>query len=188
MSGRVKFIITLVLTVAVGLPIYRQLGIDLCPLHCFVGIPCPACGVTRSTCLLLHGDISGAFTLNPLWSGFVLCAPLLLGINSLDSVGQRFRSKIKRRALTIALFLITINWVYLIIRLDTPNLTCNMCKDTIKARFEEFAGIEKLEGFSIKRLFSDVFKHHPAAEVEELFAIGTERTTPKIEDVDCSWP
>lgn len=60
--------------------------------------------------------------------------------------------------------------------------------ESIKAKFEEFAGIEKLDGFSIKRLFSDVFKHHPAAEVEELFTIGTERTTPNIEDVDCSWP
>lgn len=60
--------------------------------------------------------------------------------------------------------------------------------ESIKAKFEDFTGIEKLEGFSFGRLFSDVFKHHPAAEVEELFTVGTERTTPKIEDVDCSWP
>lgn len=60
--------------------------------------------------------------------------------------------------------------------------------ESIKAKFEDFAGIEKLEGFSLGRLFSDVFKHHPAAEIEEMFTIGTGRTTPKIEDVDCSWP
>ena len=116
MSGRVKFIISLVLTVAVGLPIYRLLGLDLCPLHCFVGIPCPACGVTRSTCLLLRGDIGGAFTLNPLWSGFVLCAPLLLGLDSLNFARPRFYVKIKSRASTIAICLITLNWVYLIVR------------------------------------------------------------------------
>mgnify|MGYP003318407961 CR=1 FL=1 len=60
--------------------------------------------------------------------------------------------------------------------------------ESLKAKFENFAGIEKLEGFSLSRLFSDVFKHHPAAEVEGMFTIGTERTTPKIENVDCSWP
>lgn len=60
--------------------------------------------------------------------------------------------------------------------------------ESLKAKFENFAGIEKLEGFSLSRLFSDVFKHHPAAEVEGMFTIGTERTTPRIEDVDCSWP
>lgn len=60
--------------------------------------------------------------------------------------------------------------------------------ESIKAKFEIFAGIEKLEGFSLSRLFSDVFKHHPVSEVEEMFTIGTERTTPNIEEVNCSWP
>lgn len=43
--------------------------------------------------------------------------------------------------------------------------------DTIKAKFEEFAGIEKLEGFSLKALFADVFKRHSTSEIEELFTI-----------------
>lgn len=60
--------------------------------------------------------------------------------------------------------------------------------ETIKAKFEDFAGIEKLEGFSLRTLFSDVFKHHSTSEIEELFTIGTQKTTPSIEEVDCSWP
>lgn len=60
--------------------------------------------------------------------------------------------------------------------------------DTLKTRFEDFAGIEKLDGFSLKSLFSDVFKRHSASEIEDLFAIGTQRTTPLIEEIDCSWP
>lgn len=59
----------------------------------------------------------------------------------------------------------------------------------IKKRFEDFTGIEKLEGgFSIGKLFSDVFKRHPPDEVEEIFAVGTSRTVPPIESVDLSWP
>lgn len=63
-----------------------------------------------------------------------------------------------------------------------------MDNDTLKKKFEDFAGIEKLEGFSLKALFSDVLKRHSASDIEELFTIGTRKTTPLIEAVDCSWP
>lgn len=59
----------------------------------------------------------------------------------------------------------------------------------IKKRFEDFTGIEKLEGgFSVGKLFSDVFKRHSTDEVEEMFAVGISRTVPSIESVDLSWP
>lgn len=55
-------------------------------------------------------------------------------------------------------------------------------------KFNKFAGLEKLEGFSIGALFSDIFKHHSRDEVEEFFTTGTASTTPSIEKVDTSWP
>ena len=49
-------------------------------------------------------------------------------------------------------------------------------------------GIEKLKGFSLSDLFSEVFSKHSRTEVENYFTIGTEKTTPDILDVDASWP
>ena len=54
--------------------------------------------------------------------------------------------------------------------------------------FVKAVGIEKLEGFSLKALFSDVFKKHPEEEVDRSFMCGTPETTPDIRDVDSSWP
>ena len=49
-------------------------------------------------------------------------------------------------------------------------------------------GIEKLKGFSLSDLFSEVFSKHSRTEVENYFTIGTEKSTPDILDVDASWP
>ena len=49
-------------------------------------------------------------------------------------------------------------------------------------------GIEKLKGFSLSDLFSEVFSRHSRAEVENYFTIGTEKSTPDILEVDASWP
>lgn len=64
----------------------------------------------------------------------------------------------------------------------------SMESKVVKNQFEEFAGIEKLEGFSFKALFSEVLKHHSVSEIEGLLTVGTEQTTPVIESVDYSWP
>lgn len=50
------------------------------------------------------------------------------------------------------------------------------------------AGIEKLEGFSLRELFSEVFSNHSLDEVEEEFSAGSRRTTPEITEIDISWP
>ena len=60
----------------------------------------------------------------------------------------------------------------------------NKVSDTIS----KTVGIEKLEGFSLKALFADVFKKHSEDEVERIFMYGTPETTPEICDVDTSWP
>ena len=54
--------------------------------------------------------------------------------------------------------------------------------------FTKAVGIEKLEGFSLKALFSEVFKKHPEEEVERSFMCGTPETTPDLCNVDTSWP
>ncbi len=46
-----------------------------CPLYATSGLYCPACGVLRGTTELLHGNLVGAWTDNPLW---VACLPVLV--------------------------------------------------------------------------------------------------------------
>lgn len=54
----------------------------LCPLLRFTGIPCPSCGGTRASFLLLSGDPVAAFRMNAGLTVFVLGLGLLtcLGI------------------------------------------------------------------------------------------------------------
>jgi protease PrsW len=52
----------------------------------------------------------------------------------------------------------------------------------------EFAAVERLDGFSLKELFSEVFRRHSREETEEYFAVGTPGTTPPIQAVDTTWP
>ena len=42
-----------------------RLGLYICPVWAVVGIPCPACGMTRAILSLLHLDIAGAFAMHP---------------------------------------------------------------------------------------------------------------------------
>ena len=53
---------------------------------------------------------------------------------------------------------------------------------------DDFAGLEKLEGFSLREMFSEVFRHRSPEETEEWFLVGTHRTTPGIEQVQSDWP
>jgi hypothetical protein len=46
-----------------------------CPLHALTGLYCPGCGSTRAAHHLLHGDLAGAFAMNPL---MVASAPVLV--------------------------------------------------------------------------------------------------------------
>ena len=56
------------------------------------------------------------------------------------------------------------------------------------AKMASAIGIEKLKGFSLSDLFSEVFARHSRTEVENYFTIGTEKSTPDILEVDASWP
>ena len=43
---------------------------------------------------------------------------------------------------------------------------------------------DALEGFSLKEMFKQVFKHHGVDVVEEYIMVGTSKTTPPLEQVE----
>jgi RsiW-degrading membrane proteinase PrsW (M82 family) len=60
--------------------------------------------------------------------------------------------------------------------------------ESIKDRLNNLASTEKLEGFSLREMFSEVFKKRTSSEIEEYFIVGTSRTTPPITEVQTGWP
>jgi RsiW-degrading membrane proteinase PrsW (M82 family) len=60
--------------------------------------------------------------------------------------------------------------------------------DNLKNRLHHLAGTESLEGFSLKEMFSEVFKRRTSQEIEDYFIVGTAATTPRIQDVPTGWP
>lgn len=73
---------------------------------------------------------------------------------------------------------------------DSPDESVKASKLAAQARdlFVDSIGIEKLQGFSLKSLFSEVFGRHEKGAVENAFTVGVPSTTPDIGDVDVSWP
>ncbi len=55
-------------------------------------------------------------------------------------------------------------------------------------RISNAAGVEKLEGFSLLEMFSEVLSRHSDEEVERYFTVGTPETTPPVQEVDTRWP
>ena len=55
-------------------------------------------------------------------------------------------------------------------------------------KISEVAGTEKIEGFNAAEMFSEVFRKRTDEEMEHYFAVGTPTTTPKLADVNPSWP
>jgi hypothetical protein len=53
------------LATAAFLPAGRPLPFDLCVLHRLTGVSCLGCGLTRSICHLLQGDLAGSLRLHP---------------------------------------------------------------------------------------------------------------------------
>ncbi len=48
--------------------------------------------------------------------------------------------------------------------------------------------LPKLQGFSLSRFFSLVFKRHTRDEILDIFCCGTSKTTPNLLSIDTSWP
>jgi len=58
----------------------------------------------------------------------------------------------------------------------------------IAGKVTKVLGTETIEGFSLKNLFSEVFKKRSQEEIESYYMVGTIHTTPKIQDVSIEWP
>lgn len=55
-------------------------------------------------------------------------------------------------------------------------------------RISEVAGGEKIEGFKISEMFSEIWRKRSDEDMESYFAVGTPCNTPKLTEVDPSWP
>jgi RsiW-degrading membrane proteinase PrsW (M82 family) len=59
---------------------------------------------------------------------------------------------------------------------------------SLRGRIQSLASTESLEGFSLKEMFSEVFKRRSADMVEDYLFVGTSKTTPSIDLVETGWP
>lgn len=55
-------------------------------------------------------------------------------------------------------------------------------------RISSMAGVDKIQGFDARDMFSEVLKSRTDDEIEEYFTVGTPSTTPPLESVDTKWP
>jgi hypothetical protein len=92
-----------------------------CWFRQLTGLPCPACGATRSALALVHGDLGSAISHNPLlflcYLGTLLldlyCATaLLFRIPRLRLSG--LPAKIKYRLCVLVFAVAAANWIYLV--------------------------------------------------------------------------
>ena len=59
---------------------------------------------------------------------------------------------------------------------------------TLGDRLAKLTSTDKLVGFSLTAMFSEVFKGRKPGEVEDYLIVGTPKTTPHIDDVLTGWP
>jgi RsiW-degrading membrane proteinase PrsW (M82 family) len=60
--------------------------------------------------------------------------------------------------------------------------------ERLSDRITTAAGLEKVQGFSISEMFSEVFKKRAPGEIEDHVIVGTRATTPPLVAVDANWP
>src|SRR5262245_12213889 len=100
-----------------------QLPFPQCWLRKLTGVPCPACGCTRSLAAWSSGNLEQALLLNPLF--FAVCLGLLLWLalwivqrTSDRAVLDTIRARAGRLPLwRIAIALVATNWLYLYLKL-----------------------------------------------------------------------
>lgn len=57
----------------------------------------------------------------------------------------------------------------------------------IRKGFTSFIGLEELRDFKLQHIFSQVFKKHSLAEMEDQLITGTYNNTPALTDIETSW-
>ena len=88
-----------------------------CIFHKVTGLPCPACGTTRATVMLIHGQIWEAISTNPLslaTTTIMLLAPLWIAFDlvtrksSLLVAYRWMEQKLKQKRVAIPLILMVV--------------------------------------------------------------------------------
>jgi len=99
---------------------HTQLGLEPCSFVVITGKPCPACGMTTSFALLMHGDVSNSLKAN--WVGTLFCASLvplapwlILGAVRGRLWGVRNLELCSTMALSALLVLMMIRWAVLML-------------------------------------------------------------------------
>lgn len=99
-------------------------GVDLivCPFRLVTGWPCPSCGATRAVLLLLRGEVSAAFLMNPV--GPLVAVVTLLaaagvivdrirGTDRVRAVGDAAMRRLRQPMVArIAVLLVLVNWAW----------------------------------------------------------------------------
>jgi RsiW-degrading membrane proteinase PrsW (M82 family) len=73
-------------------------------------------------------------------------------------------------------------------QVSNQSFTLGGLLDSVGSRLNSLASTEKLEGFSLGEMFSEVFKKRTQEETDEYFICGTSKTTPPIESAITGWP
>ena len=73
-------------------------------------------------------------------------------------------------------------------QVNSQTATLGGLLDSLGKRLNSLASTEKLEGFSLSGMFSEVFKKRQQEEIDEYFICGTSKTTPPIEQAVTGWP
>lgn len=58
---------------------------------------------------------------------------------------------------------------------------------SIHTHISNIIGLESLKDFKLKHIFSEVFKKHSFADMEEQLVTGTSKNTPAITDIETDW-
>jgi hypothetical protein len=89
-----------------------------CLFRLVTGIPCPACGSTRATLLLFHGDFAGSFLLNPfgILTNIIILLSIAWMMRDIVRNDDTFLPFLKRdwdnRAKIVLTLIVTINWIW----------------------------------------------------------------------------
>lgn len=108
----------------VGLALGRETGesVIVCPIKTVSGIPCPACGSTRSVIQLVQGDFWGAIQSNPfgllifitlIFTPLWLIYDITTKKESLWQFYQNVESFVRRKKIAVFLILLVLaNWLW----------------------------------------------------------------------------
>ena len=108
-----------VVAAAVFATICQVLGIVVCPLKRFTGVPCPSCGTTRACLAMLRGDVRQSFAIQPFAVTLLfVVAPTMLVATA--AAGQsRIRTFLgalfaRRPVKWLCAALLAVDWIYVI--------------------------------------------------------------------------